>query len=74
MKQRTVFLVHMWNIHTGKWDPLRTVEAYTSRQACYFIASQFSIKRSDLSAKPLPAAPAAAGDTPPEDPPLRFVF
>lgn len=73
MKPRHTYLVHKWNEHTGKWDPFRRVEAYSAKQACYFITTRFPFRLSDLSARLLPPAPPAppAVGSPPEAPPSQ---
>lgn len=53
MKQRDTYQVYLWNMHTGKWDMFRMVEAYSAKQACHFITHRYPIRRADLSARKL---------------------
>lgn len=64
MKPKIKFQVHKWNSQLGRWEPLCIEEAYTKRQACYFVSLRHPLRMQELSAKTL----ASVEDIPLEEP------
>lgn len=54
MKQ--TYLVHRWNEHTARWDPLTHVQAHSHKQACKLVNLRYPIPLRDLSAKLVPSS------------------